>query len=120
VSGSAARSGAVGSAAEAGQRVTAVLDAVLAVDDVVGLHRSAFAPPTTHLPGRTVRGLRIEPDRGEVHVVVRLHPGIRLGAVAARVREAATAVTGVPFDVVVGDVVTAESADPVPLHEGLT
>ncbi|GAS98136.1 response regulator receiver protein [Mycolicibacterium canariasense] len=82
-------------------RVNRVLAAVTAVDGVVGLH-SGPGVPSTHLPGRTVAGLRLGPQGGRVHVIVRL--GDSLLVTAERVRAVATEAAGIPVDVVVGDV----------------
>lgn len=86
----------------AADRVDRVVTAVTAVEGVVALH---FGPgvPETHLPGRTVPGIRLGSDRGEVHVVLQLRPGLL--DIAERVRHAASAAARVPVDVVVGDVV---------------
>ncbi|BBX31872.1 hypothetical protein MMAG44476_18887 [Mycolicibacterium mageritense DSM 44476 = CIP 104973] len=88
--------------------VDRVVQAVTAVDGVVGLH---FGPgvPETHLPGRTVRGIRLGTDRGEVHVVLQLRP--HLLGIAEEVRLAANAAAGFPVDVVVGDVAVAPAHD---------
>ncbi|KAB7760705.1 hypothetical protein [Mycolicibacterium mucogenicum] len=87
-------------AAEAVDRVVA---AVTAVDGVVGLH-SGPGVPATHLPGRTVAGVRLGPESGRVHVVLDLSSALL--ATAERVKNAASAAAGVPVHVVVGDVVT--------------
>ena len=89
-------------------RVDRVVQTVTAVDGVIGLH---FGPgvPETHLPGRTVQGIRLGADRGEVHVVLQLRA--RLLDMAEQVRLAASAAAGVPVDVVVGDVAVVEQHD---------
>ncbi|TVX95168.1 hypothetical protein FPV58_28770 [Mycolicibacterium porcinum] len=89
-------------------RVDRVVQTVTAVDGVIGLH---FGPgvPETHLPGRTVPGIRLGADRGEVHVVLQLRA--RLLDMAEQVRLAASAAAGVPVDVVVGDVAVVEQHD---------
>lgn len=88
-------------ASSAAERVDRVVEAVTAVDGVIGLH---FGPgvPETHLPGRTVRGIRLGADRGQVHVVLELRAGLL--DTADRVRDAASTAARVPVDVVVGDV----------------
>ncbi|MCV7288442.1 hypothetical protein H7J87_24255 [Mycolicibacterium wolinskyi] len=88
-------------ASPAAERVDRVVEAVTAVDGVIGLH---FGPgvPETHLPGRTVRGIRLGADRGQVHVVLELRAGLL--DTADRVRDAASTAARVPVDVVVGDV----------------
>lgn len=85
-----------------GDRVDRVVAAVTAVDGVVGLH-SGLGVPATYLPGRTIGGVRLNSDGGQVHVVLELR-GVLLET-AEKVRKAATSVAGVPVDVVVGDVV---------------
>ncbi|MFV1358555.1 hypothetical protein [Mycolicibacterium fortuitum] len=89
-------------------RVDRVVQTVTAVDGVIGLH---FGPgvPATHLPGRTVRGIRLGADRGEVHVVLQLRE--HLLDVAEQVQRVASAAAGVPVDVVVGDVAVVEQHD---------
>ncbi|MCX2715470.1 hypothetical protein [Mycolicibacterium sp. J2] len=86
-------------------RLDRVVAAVTAVQGVVGLH-SGLGVPSTHLPGRTVTGLRLGPQSGAVHVVVRL--GDSLLATAEHVRAAATEAAGIPVDVVIGDVAVPE------------
>ncbi|GAS88355.1 hypothetical protein [Mycolicibacterium brisbanense] len=85
-----------------GDRVDRVVAAVTAVDGVVGLH-SGLGVPATYLPGRTIGGVRLNSDGGQVHVVLELR-GVLLET-AEKVRQAATSAAGVPVDVVVGDVV---------------
>jgi len=86
----------------AADRVDRVIAAVTGVDGVVGLH-TGLGTPTTYLPGRTVKGVRLGNTAGVVHVVLELKD--RLLDRAERVRDAASAAAGVPVDVVVGDVV---------------
>ncbi len=92
------------------QRVDRVVAAVTAVDGVIGLHTGPGVP-ATHLPGRTVRGVRLGSDGGQVHVVLELR-GALLDT-AERVRLAATAAAAVPIDVVVGDVAAPESTNQI-------
>lgn len=89
------------------ERVDGVVEAITAVDGVIGLH---FGPgvPETHLPGRTVRGIRLGAERGQVHVVLQMRAGLL--DTAERVRHAASAAAQIPVDVVVGDVAVTESA----------
>lgn len=87
--------------ARAAERVDRVVAAVTAVDGVVGLH-SGPGVPATHLPGRTVAGVRLGHQNGKVHVVLELRGPLL--ATAEKVRAAASAAAGVPVDVVVGDV----------------
>ncbi|MGV9796478.1 hypothetical protein ACWDTP_00305 [Mycobacterium sp. NPDC003449] len=93
-------------------RVDRVVAAVTAVDGVVGLQSAGLGVPATHLPGRTVRGVRLGPDRGQVQVVLELRAGLR--DVADRVRQAASVAAGVPVDVIVSDVAVAGSRSDVP------
>ncbi|MDX1881226.1 hypothetical protein SBE55_25825 [Mycolicibacterium sp. 141076] len=87
------------------ERVDRVVGAVTGVDGVVGLH-SGPGVPQTHLPGRTVRGVRLGTDSGEVHVVVQLPA--HLLEVAERVRHAAGEAAAVPFTVVVADIAVTD------------
>lgn len=79
-----------------------VRTAVLGVAGVVGMHSGLFGEVATHLPGRRIDGVRLRPDRAEVHVV--LDWGAPVLAVADAVRAAVAAVTGTSVDVVVEDV----------------
>ena len=90
------------------ERVDAVVRAVTSVDGVAGLCGRGLTTPSTYLPGRTVHGLRLRPDRGEVHVVAQVPRGADLTALAVRVRDAATAAAGVPVDVTIGDVAVGD------------
>lgn len=81
--------------------------AVLGVPGVVGLHPGVFGEVATYLPGRRVDGVRLRPDRSEVHLV--LAWGAPALPTAEAVRAAASALTGTPVDVSVEDV-----ADPAP------
>ncbi|MGK2865988.1 MAG: hypothetical protein ACSLFA_04990 [Mycobacterium sp.] len=93
----------------ASERVDRVVEAVTAVDGVIGLH-SGPGVPTTYLPGRIVGGVRLGSADGKVHVVLEL--GDALLETAERVRQAASTAAGMPIDVVVGDVAAPESATP--------
>ncbi len=90
-----------------GERVDRVVAAVTAVDGVISLYSGGLGVPATHLPGRTVRGVRLGADGGEVHVVLDLRTGLL--DVAARVRQAASEAAGVPVVVVVDDVAVADA-----------
>lgn len=79
-----------------------VAAAVLAVPGVAGLHTGAFGEVATYLPGRRVEGVRLRPDRAEVHLV--LAWGAAVEPTAAAVRRVATAVAGTVVDVSVEDV----------------
>ena len=83
--------------------------AVTAVPGVVGLHAGMFGEVATYLPGHRVSGIRTNSDNvTEVHVTLRYGTPVR--DTAARVRDAAAAVTGGVVDVTVEDVVTEASA----------
>jgi hypothetical protein len=87
----------------------AVARAVLACPVVAGLADEGLA---TYLPGRRVAGVRLDDDRCEVAVVLRLD-GRTLPELAEEVREAAAGPAGGrPVDVVVTDVVTADESGP--------
>jgi hypothetical protein len=91
-------------------RVDRLMAAVTSVFGVIGLH-TGRGVPATYLPGRTIGGVRLDSDSGQVHVVLELR-GVLLDT-AERVREAATQAAGVPVSVVVGDVAVAESPNQV-------
>ncbi|EFV14093.1 hypothetical protein [Segniliparus rugosus] len=93
------------SAAESVDRLVA---AITAIDGVVGLYSGGAGAPATHLPGRTVQGVRLGPAGGQVQVVLELREG--LIDLADHVRHVASEVAGVPVDVVVGDVALPDSA----------
>jgi hypothetical protein len=85
----------------------AVAQAVLACPVVVELADEGLA---TFLPGRRVRGVRLDDDGCEVAVVLRLD-GRPLPELAEQVRTAALgAADGRPVDVLVADVLTADEA----------
>lgn len=90
-----------------GERVDRVVAAVTAIDGVIGLYSGGLGVAATHLPGRTVRGVRLGAEGGEVHVVLDLRSGLL--DVVARVRQAASEAAGVPVVVVVDDVAVAEA-----------
>ncbi len=85
-------------------RVDGVVAAVTSVDGVVGLHAGGPGSPATHLPGRTVRGVRLDDAGGQVAVVLEFRRDTDLVDLADRVRRAATDAAGVPVDVVVSDI----------------
>jgi hypothetical protein len=81
----------------------AVAEAVLACPAVAAL---VDGPVATFLPGRRVRGVRVDDDLCTVAVAVR-PDGRPLPEIAADVRRAAsTVVGGRPVDVLVADLVT--------------
>jgi hypothetical protein len=79
-----------------------VRDSVLAVPGVADLHGGVLGEVGTYLPGRRVVGVRLLPDRTEVHLV--LDTGTPLRETAERARTAVAAVRPGPVDVVVEDV----------------
>ncbi|MET9326274.1 hypothetical protein [Tsukamurella sp. NPDC003166] len=85
-------------------RVDGVVAAVTAIDGVVGVHAGGPGGPATHLPGRTVRGVRIDDDGGQVSVVLEFRRDLDLVDLADRVRAAASDAAGVPVDVVISDI----------------
>jgi len=89
-------------------RVDGVVAAVTAVDGVVDVHAGGPGSPATHLPGRTVRGVRLDDEGGQVCVVLEFRRDIDLVDLADRVRRAATDAAGVPVDVVVSDIVVSD------------
>ncbi|WP_024796156.1 hypothetical protein [Tomitella biformata] len=66
--------------------------AVLAVGGVAALHGGVHGTIATYLPGRRIRGLRVED--GEAHVHLTLYEGTDLIAVADAVRLAVARVLG--------------------------
>lgn len=82
--------------------------AVLAVPGVAGLHSGAFGEVGTHLAGRRVEGVRLGPDRCEVHLVVVW--GTDVLVTADRVRAAVAPLVDRVVDVTVEDVVAAVTA----------
>lgn len=79
-----------------------VADAALAVDGVLDLHGGMFGEVATYAPGAKITGVRIDADRGEVHLVTDLTRNLR--TVAEEVRGEAERIAGVPFVVTVEDV----------------
>jgi len=110
-----------------------VREAVLLVDGVASTHTGTFGEVATYLPGRRVDGVRLRPDRAEVHVVLRW--GAPVGPTADAIRAVTTAMTpgpgaagtsrsGTQVDVVIQDVaapagfVGRTSAQPSTTNEG--
>lgn len=85
----------------------AVRAAVLGVPGVSAMHGGAFADVATYLPGRRVTGVRLEPERTEVHVVVTSDNPIP--GVADAVRSAVQGVRPEPVDVYVEDISVPDS-----------
>ncbi|WP_066582731.1 Asp23/Gls24 family envelope stress response protein [Cellulomonas timonensis] len=80
----------------------AVRAAVLGVPGVNAMHGGVFADVATYLPGRRVTGVRLEPERTEVHVVVT--PDNPIPGVADAVRAAVQHIRPEPVDVYVEDI----------------
>ncbi|TWS20674.1 hypothetical protein FK529_04860 [Tsukamurella asaccharolytica] len=91
--------------------VDRVVDAVTSVDGVAGIHAGGPGSPATYLPGRTVSGVRITDEGGQVDVVLELRRGTDLLDLADRVRQAATDAAGVPIDLVVSDIAVPGDPD---------
>lgn len=83
-----------------------VAGAALAVPGVAGLHTGTFGEVATYLPGRSVEGVRLRPERTEVHLVVRW--GAPVLATADAVRAAVRPFVSGQIDVFVQDVVGQE------------
>jgi hypothetical protein len=79
-----------------------VADAALAVSGVLDLHGGMFGEVATYAPGTKITGIRIDADRGEVHLVTDLSRNLR--TVAEEVRSEAERIAGLPFVVTVEDV----------------
>ena len=82
-----------------------VAAAVAAVPGVAGLHPGPHGEVASYLPGRRVPGVRLRPDRCEVHVS--LVWGAPVPRTADAVRAAVQRLTGTPVDVTVEDVLPA-------------
>lgn len=89
--------------------VDLVVDAVLAVPGVSGLHAGSFGEVATYLPGRRVAGVRLGDDAAEVHVAVVM--GSPIAEVAERVVAAVAPLVHAPVRVFVEDV--TPRTDPV-------
>lgn len=85
-----------------------IAEAVTAVDGVAALHAGMFGEVATYLPGRRVQGIRIGPDRVDVHVSLALDAPVR--ATAAAIQAAVGAITDLPVDVTVEDLVPVTPA----------
>lgn len=95
--------------------VDVIAAAVRAVPEVANLHTGAFGEVATYLPGRRVGGIRLQPERCEIHVVIRW--GSPVLATAAAIRAAAAASVTGPVDVTIEDVIgPAEPANPAPAN----
>lgn len=83
---------------------------VLAVPGVAGLHGGVFGEAATYLPGRRVRGVRLQHDSTEVHLAVFYGSDVRV--TAAAVRAALTGMVPTPIHVTVEDIVPTENTVP--------
>ncbi|MGB8405034.1 MAG: Asp23/Gls24 family envelope stress response protein [Mycobacterium sp.] len=86
-------------------RIAAV---VTAVDGVAALHAGMFGEVATYLPGRRVSGVRISTDRVDVHVSLTLNAPVRETATA--IQRAVAAITDLPVDITVEDLVPVTTA----------
>ncbi|MUL78444.1 Asp23/Gls24 family envelope stress response protein [Mycolicibacterium sp. CBMA 226] len=77
--------------------------AVTAVEGVAGLHAGMFGEVATYLPGRRVSGVRIGPDRVDVHVSLVL--GVPVRPTAAAIQRAVAELVELPVDVTIEDLV---------------
>lgn len=82
--------------------------AVIAVHGVAGLHAGMFGEVATYLPGHRVLGVRVGPDRVDVHVSLALDAPVRPTATA--IQRAVAAITDLPVDVTVEDLVPVTTA----------
>ncbi|MCX8561950.1 Asp23/Gls24 family envelope stress response protein [Mycolicibacterium mucogenicum] len=80
-----------------------VAAAVSAVEGVAGLHAGMFGEVATYLPGRRVSGVRIGPDRVDVHVSLVL--GVPVRPTAAAIQRAVAELVALPVDVTIEDLV---------------
>ncbi|WP_336921349.1 hypothetical protein [Aquipuribacter sp. SD81] len=87
-----------------------VRETVLSVPGVVDLHGGSLGEVGTYLPGRRVVGVRLRPERTEVHVVVTHGSPVR--ATADLVRGAVARVRPGAVDVTVEDVAPAPAPGP--------
>jgi len=83
--------------------------AVLAVPGVAGLHAGSFGEVATYLPGRRVTGVRISRDAVDVHVSVGID--VPIHPTAAAIRRAVAALSALPINVIVEDVVPITPVD---------
>jgi len=76
--------------------------AVLAVPGVAAMHAGMFGEVATYLPGRRVTGVRIG-DAVDIHVSLIFDAPVR--GTAAAIRRAVAALTALPVNVTIEDVV---------------
>ncbi|ADG80636.1 Response regulator receiver protein OS=Tsukamurella paurometabola (strain ATCC 8368 / DSM /CCUG 35730 / CIP 100753 / JCM 10117 / KCTC 9821 / NBRC 16120/ NCIMB 702349 / NCTC 13040) OX=521096 GN=Tpau_4066 PE=4 SV=1 [Tsukamurella paurometabola] len=91
--------------------VDRIVAAVTAVDGVAGLYAGAAGSAATYLPGRTVPGVRVDDEAGQVNLIVEFGEDTDIVAVADRARQAASDAAGVPIDVTVSDIRMPTSTD---------
>jgi uncharacterized alkaline shock family protein YloU len=87
------------------ERIAAV---VTGVPGVAALHGGMFGEVATYLPGRRVTGIRISNERVDVHVSLTLNAPVRDTATA--IQRAVAAITDLPVDVTIEDLVPATTA----------
>jgi hypothetical protein len=90
--------------------VDAVVDAVLAVPGVHGLHAGLLGDAATYLPGRRVHGVRRDGDGWDVHLV--LDWGAPVNATTAAVRTALAGLVSGPLTLTVEDVAPPAAVAP--------
>lgn len=90
--------------------VDRVVNAVTAVDGVAGIHAGGPGSAATYLPGRTVSGVRLDQDSGQINVIVEFRGDADLIDIADRARQAASDAAGFPIHVVVSDITVPETA----------
>lgn len=86
-------------------RIAAV---VMATAGVAALHGGMFGEVATYLPGRRVSGIRMSTDRVDVHVSLTLNAPVR--DTASAIQRAVAAITDLPVDITIEDLVPATPA----------
>ena len=89
-----------------------LVEVVLAVPGVHGLHAGVLGEAATYLPGRRVNGVKLKDDSCEVHVV--LDWGSPILQTADDVRVAVEALVAGPVNVIVEDISAPTPSDPQP------
>lgn len=97
-----------------------VAAAARAVPGVFDLHSGSFGEVASYLPGRRVTGVRLTPERCEVHVVVTW--GTSVLETARKVQSVVAALVSTPVHVTVEDIVdpSAASSSPSPATDAST
>jgi uncharacterized alkaline shock family protein YloU len=93
-----------------------IAQAVLAVPGVAALHAGMFGEVGTYLPGRRIAGVRVGAEAVDVHVSLVFDVPVRV--TAAAIRRAVHALTPLPVNVTVEDVVPAAPAEMLPDTRG--